>query len=80
MSCASSRSVPRVRDALRILVLVSSGAGEPEPLPRGLEGRRGGGGASAVLAASRFHFGVFSIAETKALLAQPGVPVRSADP
>jgi cyclase len=33
-------------------------------------------GASAVLAASIFHFGEFSIAEVKERLAQAGIPVR----
>jgi len=34
------------------------------------------GHATAVLAASIFHFGEFSIAETKAHMAAAGVPVR----
>ncbi|HYR66258.1 MAG TPA: imidazole glycerol phosphate synthase subunit HisF, partial [Reyranella sp.] len=34
------------------------------------------GGASAVLAASIFHFGEFTIAQAKARLAQAGVPIR----
>ncbi len=34
------------------------------------------GHASAVLAASIFHFGTFSIPETKAHMAAAGVPVR----
>ncbi|HYI06396.1 MAG TPA: imidazole glycerol phosphate synthase subunit HisF, partial [Reyranella sp.] len=34
------------------------------------------GGASAVLAASIFHFGEFTIAEAKERLAQAGVPIR----
>jgi cyclase len=36
-----------------------------------LEGR-----ASALLAASVFHFGLFSIAEVKAHMAAAGIPVR----
>ncbi|MDQ6977437.1 MAG: imidazole glycerol phosphate synthase subunit HisF, partial [Ghiorsea sp.] len=35
------------------------------------------GKADAVLAASIFHFGEFTIAETKAYLANKGIPVRS---
>ena len=35
------------------------------------------GGADAVLAASIFHFGTFTIAETKAYLAEQGIPVRT---
>jgi len=34
------------------------------------------GHASALLAASIFHFGQFSVAEAKAALAASGVPVR----
>ena len=34
------------------------------------------GGASAVLAASLFHFGTFTIPQVKAFLAGRGVPVR----
>ena len=34
------------------------------------------GGASAVLAASIFHFGEFTIAEAKEHLARAGVPIR----
>jgi cyclase len=34
------------------------------------------GGASAVLAASIFHFGTYSIAEAKAHMAAAGVPMR----
>ena len=34
------------------------------------------GHASAVLAASIFHFGIFTIAEAKAHMAAAGVPVR----
>jgi cyclase len=36
------------------------------------------GGASAALAASIFHFGQYSIPETKRYLAERGVPVRLA--
>jgi cyclase len=35
------------------------------------------GGADAVLAASIFHFGTFTIAETKEYLAKQGIPVRN---
>ena len=35
------------------------------------------GKADAVLAASIFHFGTYSIAEAKRFLAERGVPVRS---
>jgi len=38
------------------------------------------GEADAVLAASIFHFGTYSIAETKAYLASRGIPVRPIPP
>jgi cyclase len=34
------------------------------------------GKASAVLAASIFHFGLFTVAEAKAHMAAAGIPVR----
>lgn len=65
-----------VADAVRIPVVASGGAGSPEHLYQALTA----GGASAALAASIFHFGQFSIAETKAYLADRGVPVRQSNP
>jgi imidazole glycerol phosphate synthase subunit HisF len=50
----------------------SGGAGGPEHLADAIEY----GAADAVLAAGIFHFGVCSIAETKAMLAARGIPVR----
>jgi cyclase len=62
-----------VSDAVPVPVVASGGVGTLDDLVAGvLEG-----GASAVLAASIFHFGTFTIAEAKAHLAQAGVPVRS---
>jgi len=61
-----------VSDAVKIPVIASGGAGELEHLYAALtEGR-----ASAVLAASIFHFGRFTIGETKRYLAERGVSVR----
>lgn len=61
-----------VADAVPIPVIASGGVGTLEHLRAGLvEGR-----ASAALAASIFHDGTYSIAETKAFLASHGVPVR----
>ncbi|MEO1686940.1 MAG: imidazole glycerol phosphate synthase subunit HisF [Pseudomonadota bacterium] len=61
-----------VSDAVGIPVIASGGVGALEHLAPGvLEG-----GASAVLAASIFHFGDHTIAEAKAALAAAGVPVR----
>src|SRR5437763_7355604 len=61
-----------VSTAVRIPVVASGGAGSPEHLYQALTA----GGADAALAASIFHYREFSIAETKAYLAQRGVPVR----
>jgi cyclase len=62
----------RVADAVPVPVIASGGVGTLEHLRAGLiEGR-----ASAVLAASIFHDGVFTIDEVKRYLASHGVPVR----
>lgn len=61
-----------VTDRVEVPVIASGGAGTLEHLAEAiLEGH-----AHAVLAASIFHFGTFSIAETKAHLQARGVPVR----
>jgi cyclase len=65
-----------VSDAVRIPVIASGGAGELEHLAQGLDDGPGGGGASAVLAASIFHFGTYTIAEAKAYLARRGIRIR----
>jgi cyclase len=61
-----------VSDAVSIPVVASGGAGRPEHLADAVLV----GHADAVLAASIFHFGHYSIQETKALMAQRGIPVR----
>jgi cyclase len=62
----------RVSDAVAIPVIASGGVGTIEHLRAGLiEGR-----ASAVLAASIFHDGVYSVGQVKRLLSQAGVPMR----
>ncbi len=62
-----------VSDAISANVVASGGVGTLEHMAEGLtEGK-----ADAVLAASIFHFGEFTIAETKAYLAKQGIPVRS---
>jgi cyclase len=64
----------QVSDAVRIPVIASGGVGTLDHLVEGvIEGH-----ASAVLAASIFHFGIFTIAEAKARLAAAGIPVRPA--
>ncbi len=61
-----------VSDAVPVPVIASGGVGTLEHLAEGvIEGH-----ASAVLAASIFHFGTYSIAEAKACLAAHGLPVR----
>jgi len=61
-----------VADVVNIPVVASGGAGNPEHLYQAVTA----GGASAALAASIFHFGTYSIQETKQYLAARGVPVR----
>jgi len=61
-----------VSDAVRIPVIASGGAGKLEHFYEALTA----GGASAVLAASLFHFGEFSIGEVKNYLRERGVEVR----
>jgi cyclase len=61
-----------VSDAVQIPVVASGGAGKPEHLVEAiLKGK-----ADAVLAASIFHFGEYTIAETKRLMSECGIPVR----
>ena len=61
-----------VVQAVDIPVIASGGAGSPEHIYRVLTDGR----AHAALAASIFHYGTYSIAETKRYLAQRNVPVR----
>jgi cyclase len=61
-----------VSDAVGVPVIASGGAGELEHLAQAL-----GAGADAVLCASIFHYGRFSVAQAKEHLAAAGVPVRS---
>jgi len=61
-----------VSDAVSVPVIASGGVGTLEHLVEGIRD----GHASAVLAASIFHFGQHSIAEAKNALAKAGIPVR----
>jgi len=61
-----------VSDAVRIPVIASGGVGTLDHLVDGVVQ----GGATAVLAASIFHFGTHSVAEAKRHMARAGVPVR----
>jgi cyclase len=63
-----------VSEAVSVPVIASGGAGTLEHLAEALEA-----GADAALAASIFHYGTFSLAQTKAFLAGVGVPVRPVD-
>ena len=59
-------------DAVSIPVVASGGAGRPEHLADAiLVGR-----ADAALAASIFHFGEYTIRQTKQIMADRGIPVR----
>ncbi|MBB5705699.1 imidazole glycerol phosphate synthase subunit HisF [Sphingopyxis panaciterrulae] len=62
-----------VADAVTVPVIASGGVGNLDHLVAGVID----GGASAVLAASIFHFGEATIAEAHARLAAVGLPVRS---
>jgi cyclase len=68
-----------VSDAVRIPVIASGGVGTLDHLAQGLSDAPSGGGASAVLAASIFHFGTFSVSEAKRALAAEGILVRPAE-
>ena len=61
-----------IADAVPVPVIASGGVGTLDHLVAGVRD----GHASAVLAASIFHFGTYRIAEAKAALAAAGVPVR----
>ena len=61
-----------ISDAVSIPVIASGGVGNLQHLADGVtEGR-----ADAVLAASIFHYGEFSVGEAKAMMASRGIPVR----
>ncbi len=61
-----------VADAVSVPVIASGGVGTLDHLVEGIRD----GHATAVLAASIFHFGTYSIAQAKAHLAAAGIPVR----
>ncbi len=61
-----------VADGVRIPVIASGGVGTLDHLVEGIRD----GHATAVLAASIFHFGIYRLAEAKAHLAKAGIPVR----
>ena len=61
-----------ISEAVSVPVIASGGAGTPEDLYQALVL----GKADAVLAASIFHYGTYSISEIKKYLAQQGIPIR----
>ena len=61
-----------VSDAVSVPVIASGGVGTLDHLADGIQL----GGADAVLAASIFHYGEFTIAQAKARLTERGIPVR----
>jgi len=61
-----------VADAVKIPVIASGGVGSLEHIAEGLTT----GGADAALAASIFHFGEYSVRQTKEFLRERGIPVR----
>lgn len=63
-----------IADAVTIPVIASGGVGTLDHLAEGITE----GHATAVLAASIFHFGTFTIAQAKEAMAKAGIPVRMA--
>ena len=61
-----------VSDAVPVPVIASGGVGALEHLSDGIRL----GGADAVLAASIFHYGEFTVGQAKALMARDGITVR----
>jgi imidazole glycerol-phosphate synthase subunit HisF len=61
-----------VADAVTVPVIASGGVGTLQHMVEGIRD----GHATAVLAASIFHFGTFTIAQTKQAMAEAGIPVR----
>ncbi len=61
-----------VSDAVSVPVIASGGVGTLDHLADGIQQ----GGADAVLAASIFHYGSFTVAQAKARMAERGIPVR----
>ena len=61
----------KISSIVNIPVIASGGVGTLEHLAAGIES-----GASAVLAASIFHYGTFSVKQAKQYLASKDIPVR----
>jgi imidazole glycerol-phosphate synthase subunit HisF len=61
-----------IADAVNIPVIASGGVGTLDHLVEGIRD----GHATAVLAASIFHFGTYTLAQAKAHIAKAGIPMR----
>jgi cyclase len=61
-----------VSDAVGVPVIASGGVGDLDHLADGVQT----GGADAVLAASIFHYGEFTVGQAKSHMAARGIPVR----
>jgi len=61
-----------ISEAVEVPVIASGGVGKPTHLADGIIK----GKASAVLAASIFHFGQYTILESKMAMKEAGIPVR----
>ena len=61
-----------VSDAVNVPVIASGGVGTLDDLVNGIKQ----GGADAVLAASIFHYGEYTVGQAKAKMAAAGIPVR----
>ena len=62
-----------VSDAVNVTVIASGGVGNVDHLADGIQL----GGADAVLAASIFHYGEYTVGQAKARMAERGIPVRN---
>ena len=67
-----------VSSSVGVPVIASGGAGRPEHLADAVDDNLGG--AEAALAASVFHFGIFSVTDAKRALEARGLPVRIGRP
>ena len=68
--CSAASSPGSV--AVSVPVIASGGVGTLEHLADGIQL----GGADAVLAASIFHYGEYTVGQAKAAMARRGIPVR----
>ena len=61
-----------IADAVRVPVIASGGVGDLDDLVAGIKE----GHATAVLAASIFHFGTYSVGEAKHYMSEHGIAMR----